>query len=95
MEIEWLILGDYAHMADGKLYLQGGGWERLNVNSGFPTKQMFGIATSVLVPWDETNQLINLEIEVQTEDGVMRSGQRGAAGSPWGWLLGDRLLKRS
>lgn len=69
MDIEWLILGDYAHMADGKLYLQGGGWERLNVNSGFPTKQMFGIATSVLVPWDETNQLINLEIEVQTEDG--------------------------
>ena len=71
MEVEWLILGDYVHVADGKLYLQGGGWERLTVNNGFPTKRMVGIATSILVPWDETNQTGNLEIEVQTEDGQL------------------------
>ncbi len=69
MEVEWLILGDYAHMADGKLYLQGGGWERMMVNDGFPSKRMVGIATSVLIPWAETNQPINVEVEVQTEDG--------------------------
>ncbi len=69
MDVEWLILGDYAHMADGKLYLQGGGWERLTVNDGFPSKHMVGIATSVLSPWAETNQPNNIEIEVQTEDG--------------------------
>ena len=69
MEVEWIIIGDYAHMADGKLYLQGGGWERLTVNDGFPTKRMVGIAVSVLIPWSETNQPTNFEVEVQTEDG--------------------------
>lgn len=70
MEVEWTILGDYAHIAEGKLYLQGGGWERLNVNTGFPVRQQIGIAQSILVPWDETNQPIDLEIEIQTADGA-------------------------
>ncbi|MCH8993649.1 MAG: hypothetical protein IH959_01610 [Chloroflexi bacterium] len=67
-QVEWVILCDYAQMADGKLFLQGGGWERLTVNDDFPSKRIVGIATSILIPWAETNQPTNLEIEVQTED---------------------------
>lgn len=70
MEVEWTILGDYAHIADGKLYLQGGGWERLSVNTKFPVRQMLGIAQSILVPWDETNQPIDLQVDIQTADGA-------------------------
>ena len=31
--IEWLILADAAEVVGGKLYLMGGGWDRLTVNS--------------------------------------------------------------
>lgn len=70
MEVEWLILGDYAHVAEGKMYLQGGGWERLTVNTDFPIRRMLGIAASLLIPWDETNEPANLEVDVQTDDGA-------------------------
>lgn len=69
IKVEWVILGDYADIVGGKLFLQGGGWERLTVNTEFPVKRMIGIATSVMIPWGETNKPANLEVEVQTADG--------------------------
>lgn len=70
MEIEWLILADFAQAIENKLYLMGGGWDRLTVNSGFPVRKPLGIAASVIVPWNETNQDGNFDIEVITEDGA-------------------------
>ena len=70
MRVEWLILADYAQAIGNKVYIMGGGWDRLTVNSGFPMQQSVGIASSVIVPWNETNQETTLEIEVLTEDGV-------------------------
>lgn len=70
MDIEWLILGDFAQIVDNKLYLQGGGWTRFTVNTGFPVTHNLGIAASVIIPWNETNQEGHLEIEIQSEDGV-------------------------
>ena len=70
MRVEWLILADYAQAIGNKVYIMGGGWDRLTVNSGFPVQQSVGIASSVIVPWNETNQETTLEIEVLTEDGV-------------------------
>lgn len=69
MEVEWLILGDFAQMVANKLYLQGGGWDKLTVNSGFPVTHPMGIAASFRVPWNETNQEHHVEIEVVTDDG--------------------------
>lgn len=69
MEVEWLIMGDFAQVVDNKLYLQGGGWDRLTVNSAFPLEHRVGIAASFRVPWNETNQLANVQIEVVTDDG--------------------------
>ena|SRR3990170_6218669 len=67
--IEGLMVADYAEIIGNKLYVQGGGWDRLTVNSDFPVQQMVGIAASFLVPWNETNQRLTAQVEIQTEDG--------------------------
>jgi hypothetical protein len=77
MELEWLILSDFAQIIGGKLYLQGGGWDRLTVNSGFPVNQGLGLAASFSVPWNETNQPGRFNIEVQTQDGAVLAGFGG------------------
>ena len=68
MEVEWLILGDSAQVVGNKLYLLGGGWDRLTVNTGFPVDQRCAIALSVKVPWNQTNQKHTFEVEVISED---------------------------
>lgn len=70
MDYEWLILADFATVVEGKLYLQGGGWSTLTVNSEFPASRAIGIAASIDVPWGETNTQGNFEIEVQNDDGA-------------------------
>lgn len=68
---EWLMLADYAEVIAGKLYLHGGGWDRLTVGSEFPTAKIIGIAASFVVPWNETNKKIAARIEIQTQDGAI------------------------
>ncbi|MFQ5874745.1 MAG: hypothetical protein ACE5JL_13250, partial [Dehalococcoidia bacterium] len=68
MEVEWLILADSAQVVGNKLYLLGGGWDRLTVNTGFPLAQRCAVALSVRVPWNETNQKHTFEVEVTSED---------------------------
>lgn len=78
MEIEWLILADYAEVIGNKLYLQGGGWDRLTVNTGFPHKRSIGVATSVRVPWRDTNTEGTLHLALATEDNVELASFEGA-----------------
>ena len=68
MEVEWLILADSAQVIANKLYLLGGGWDRLMVNKVFPFDQHCAIAVSLKVPWNETNQKHTFKIEVISED---------------------------
>ena len=68
MQIEWLILADAAQIADGKLYLLGGGWDRIWVNAGFPSVHSVALAISFRVPWNETNQLHQVEVEITDQD---------------------------
>ena len=68
MEIDFLILADAAQVADGKLYLLGGGWDRLVANA-LPVTQPAGIAVGILVPWSETNSGRTLTLTVEDEDG--------------------------
>ena len=69
MEIEWLILADAAQVTGGKLFLLGGGWEVLTVNSGFQMARPCALALAIRVPWNETNQQHSFEVEVTDEDG--------------------------
>ena len=68
VEVEWLILADAAQVVGNKLYLLGGGWDRLTVNSGSSVNRSFAVSVSVKVPWNETNQKHSVEVEVVTED---------------------------
>jgi len=69
VEIEWLILADAAQVVGNKLYVMGGGWDVLNVNAGFPADQRCAVAISVKVPWAETNQRHQFELEITDDDG--------------------------
>ena len=68
MEVEWLIIADAAQVVDNKLYIQGGGWDRIQINT-FPQQQSIGIALALKVPWNETNQQHTFAIDIITEDG--------------------------
>ena len=70
MEVEWLILADAAQVVGAKLYLLGGGWDRVTVNRAFPIDQRCALALSILVPWNETNQKHSFEVEIISEDDV-------------------------
>jgi len=69
MEIDFLILADAAQVAEGKLYLLGGGWDRMAVNT-LPAVQTVGIAVGVVVPWNETNTPHTLRLMIDDEDGA-------------------------
>jgi hypothetical protein len=77
MQVEWLILADSAQVVGNKLYLLGGGWDVLTVNTGFPVHQRCAVAAAFKVPWTETNQKHEVEIEIATEDGVTLAQVQG------------------
>jgi len=66
VEIEWLVLADSAQVVANKLYLLGGGWDRIPLNKDLP--QHFAVAVAIKVPWNETNIRHTFEIEVLSED---------------------------
>jgi hypothetical protein len=66
--VEWLILADAAQVSGGKLFLLGGGWDVLVVNSEFPVTQHCAVAVAVKVPWAEANQPHAIEIGVTDLD---------------------------
>ncbi len=67
MKLEWLMLADSAQVINNKLYLLGGGWDRVFVNSAFPASQPLGLAVAISVDWVETNQKHMLHLEVLRE----------------------------
>lgn len=92
MNVEWLILADGAQTVGNKLYLLGGGWDVLTVNSTLPVVQHLAVAASFLVPWSETNMKHNFEIEIQHEDGasMMKMGGQFEVGRPPGIPVGSQ-----
>ena len=58
------MLVDHAEVADGKLFINGGGW---NITGPAPTP--YGIAMHLEVPWDQTNAKHTLLLELLTTDG--------------------------
>jgi hypothetical protein len=70
--IEFLFLANHAEVQNGLLYASGAGWSELYRGQPSPDGQLllshFAVATSILVPWDETNQPHHLTIQIQPED---------------------------
>ena len=90
MDVEWLILADAAQVVGNKLYLMGGGWDRLNVDK-FPKTHALGLAMSIRVPWNQTNERHSFEIEIMSEDGQPIAKAEGSfeVGRPAGIRAGQ------
>ncbi len=67
LQIDWLVLADYAEVLNNKLYLQGGGWDRLTVDC-LPCPKSIAIALAVRVPWGMANERHSFEIDITFED---------------------------
>lgn len=59
-----MLLCDHAEVAEGKLFINGGGWDQIAPNGG-PT----GVAVVVHVPWDETNRPKTVRLALIDDDG--------------------------
>lgn len=70
--VESLILANHVEVANGLLYISGGGWtthRRVTPQGGAPSLSHLGLAIIVAVPWHQTNLTHNLIIEFRDEDG--------------------------
>lgn len=68
--IDCFLLVDSAQVANGKLYMLGGGWARLTTTQ-IPVTRSFETAIRVVVPWTETNRSHALDVQIENEDGQM------------------------
>jgi len=68
VSLDFLLVADYAEAINGKIYIQGGGWDQYFVNDRFPAEFRLGIAIGLRVPWDETNRNHELEVSVHFDD---------------------------
>lgn len=59
-----LLLADYAHVADGKLYVMGGGWTFTG-----PQPVPFALAGIIEVPWHQANRKHTFRLELLDLDG--------------------------
>lgn len=91
MDVEWIILADAAEAVNNKLYLIGGGWETLTIDSQLPVHYPCAIAVAFSVPWNETNQQHNIEIAIDDQDGAQLLKVEGQVevGRPPGIPLGQ------
>lgn len=68
VQVDFLVLADYAEAINGKAYIVGGGWDRYTVNTAFPARLMAGVAVGFRVAWDETNRAHPFRVIIQNED---------------------------
>jgi hypothetical protein len=66
--VEFLLLADRAEAMNGKLYVMGGGWERITT-PGPGAAVTISFAVSILVPWNATNRDYSLVITILDADG--------------------------
>jgi hypothetical protein len=76
LSIDYLLLADGAQVQNGKLYVLGGGWERLQFET-YPQTIPVGIALGVRVPWGETNRRHTFRIRGLNADGTELFGGQG------------------
>jgi hypothetical protein len=68
--IPYMILADAAEAVGGKLYMLGGGWDRLMIpNLPGPSIKPFALALGITVPYSHTNRKFALTIELIDADG--------------------------
>ena len=70
IEIDFVMVADWAETINGKLYIQGAGWDRILRPPKDNPVVGFAIAVGILVPWNLTNRQHQIELSIITGDGV-------------------------
>ena len=71
------MLADAAEIVGGKLYVLGGGWDKLTVQA-LPANKNLSVALALRVPWHETNRQHRFQIEMTDENGAQSVSVEGA-----------------
>ena len=66
-EIDYLLVADRAEVVNGKLYLMGGSWDRIQPPT-FPHRMMLGIALGVRIPFSHTDDQHKVSVEIQHDE---------------------------
>ncbi len=66
-EVDYLLVADRAEVVNGKLYLMGGSWDRIQPPQ-FPHRMMLGIALGVRIPFAYTDDQHTVAIELLHDD---------------------------
>jgi hypothetical protein len=70
--VDFVMLANHVEVVNGMLYVSGGGWtdhrRPIPPAGNPPPLSHLGIAASVLVPWNETNQPHVLTVQIEDED---------------------------
>lgn len=94
LRIEWIILADAAEVLNGKVYMLGGGWDRIPASQQDRDLRQFAIALSIVVPWHQTNERHALEVRLTDADGqqvLFKIAGEFESGRPTGAIQGQVL----
>src|SRR5215831_5594051 len=67
MDLDFLLVADRAEAVNGKLYVLGGGWDRITLPQ-FPSPANFDVAVGVLVGYTETNERHQFQLTLEDDD---------------------------
>lgn len=67
--VDVALLADAVQASQGKLFVLGGGWDVLTVRSLPARHPSMGIGLRVRIPWGWPGENVDLEVELQDEDG--------------------------
>ena len=91
-EVDYLLVADRAEVVNGKLYLMGGSWDRIQPQQ-FPHRMMLGIALGVRIPFAYTDDQHTVAIELLHGDTRMIGFEaKLATGRPPGMAGMDMLV---
>ena len=93
MDIDYALMADAAEIANGKLYVLGGGWDTYSA-AEVPAQLRVAIAVGVRIGWEETNQQTPVRVTIEDDDGQQLVAIDGAVnvGRPAGLSPGSTQL---
>jgi hypothetical protein len=69
IRVDTFLVADSAQVANGKLYILGGGWNYVNLSGSRSTVAAMTLAGRVVVPWSKTNRDLPFPIQLVHSDG--------------------------
>lgn len=83
MDLDYLVIADAAVVADGKHYIHGAGWDVIWATTYPAVHSALSVALRLRVPWGDTNQPHNLQVDVVDADAVtILTNPPGGMGGP-------------